>query len=385
MSRREGHVTERSPGRWLVRYYGEAQRRYAVTVKGTRKEAERELRRRLDALDLGTHVDPNRMTTGEWLTRWLATVAEEISPKTHERYGELVRHFLIPALGGLPIAKLAPTHIQDCYTALASGGRRDGKPGGLSRQTRRHLHRVLHAALARAVEQQIIIRNPAAAMRLPKVERAPMTTLSPKQSRQLLDGLRHSHIYWPALLATSTGMRRGEVLALRWQNVDLEHGSVRVVESLEQTRAGLRFKPQKCGKMRAVTLPGYTVTELRRLKREQAEGLLRLGVRQDGSTLLCARADGMPLQPQSLTHEFPRFLARLGPDFPKINFQGLRHTHASQLLTAAVHPKVVQERLGHATIGITLDTYSHLVETMQEDAAAKIDELTFGHSFGHKP
>jgi integrase len=384
MSRREGHITERSSGRWLIRYYGDEGRRYAITIRGTRKDAERELRQRLNTLDSGTHVDPTRMTTGEWLTRWLATVSEQISPKTRERYGELVNHFLIPALGALPIAKLAPTHIKDCYTALGSGGRRDGKPGGLSRQTRRHIHRVLHIALACAVEDQVVARNCASGIRLPQVERATMTTLSPEQSRQLLDALRHSHIYWPALLAISTGMRRGEVLALRWQNVDLERGSIRVVESLEQTRAGLRFKPPKSGKTRAVTLPGYTVAELRRLKREQAESLLRLGVRQGGATLLCARADGEPLQPQSLTHEFPRFLDRLGPDFPKITFHGLRHTHASQLLTAAVHPKVVQERLGHAKISITLDTYSHLVETMQEDAAAKIDELTFGHGFGHK-
>jgi integrase len=389
MSRRQGYIEERSPGHWLVRYSVNepgGRRRFSTTIKGTKRDAERELRRRLDAIDQGAHVDPTRMTVGEWLARWLDAARAEISPKTHERYAEIVKYHLAATLGPLPLAKLAPMHIADCYASLASGGRRDGKSGGLSAQTRRHVHRVLHTALARAVEQQLLARNPAEAFRrrLPKVERAPMTTLTPEQSRQLLSAVRHSHIYWPVLLSISTGMRRGEVLALRWRDIDLDHGAVRVVQSLEQTRGGLRFKTPKSGKTRPVALPAHTVAELRRLKVEQAQALLRLGVRQDATTLVCCRADSEPLQPQSLTHEFPRFLARLGPEFPKIGFHSLRHTHASQLLTAGVHPKVVQERLGHATIGITLDTYSHLIETMQSDAAAKIDEITFGHNLGHK-
>jgi hypothetical protein len=153
MSRRQGHIEERSPGHWLIRYSvteAGGRRRFSTTIKGTRKEAEKELRRRLDALDEATHVDPNRITVREWLTRWLDTVRAEIAPKTHERYGEIVNHYLSPALGALQLAKLAPVHIQKCYSDLAEGGRRDGKPGALSPQTRRHIHRVLHAALARA-------------------------------------------------------------------------------------------------------------------------------------------------------------------------------------------------------------------------------------------
>ena len=198
-------------------------------------------------------------------------------------------------------------------------------------------------------------------------------SLTAEQSAALLDALRHSHVYWPVLIALATGVRRGEVLALRWRNVDLDHGTVRIVESLEQTKAGLRFKSPKTDRARAVTLPAFATDELRRLKREQAERLFMLGVRQTGATLLCARADGEPLQPQSLTHEFPRFLARLGPDFPRVRFHDLRHSHATQLLLSGVHPKVAQERLGHSTITTTLDLYSHVTETMQEDAAARID------------
>jgi integrase len=379
--RRSGHIRERSPGSFELRYDlgtdpATGRRKVATaTVKGSRKEAERELRRLLRTLDTGDHVDPTRLTVREWLATWLNTARQEVSPKTHERYTEIVNHFLTPALGNLPLAKLAPVHIRNAYNGWATGGRRDGKPGGLAPRTRRHIHRILSSALARAVEEQLIARNPCDVFRkrLPKVERQEMTTLTADQSARLLAALRHSHIYWPVLLALATGARRGEVLALRWRNVDLDGGTLRIVESLEQTKAGIRFKSPKTDRARAVTLPSFAIEELRRLKREQAEALLTLGVRQTGATLLCARADGEPLQPQSLTHEFPRFLVRLGADFPRVRFHDLRHSHATQLLLAGVHPKVAQERLGHSTVTTTLDLYSHVTATMQEDAAAKID------------
>lgn len=199
-----------------------------------------------------------------------------------------------------------------------------------------------------------------------------MATLTVDQSAALLDAIQHRRVYWPVLVALATGMRRGEILALRWRHIDLDGGSVRVVESLEQTKLGLRFKPPKSGKARAVTLPGYATEELRRLMREQAEELLRLGVRQGGDTLLCARADGSPMPPRSLTHEFAKVSGRTD-GVPRVRFHDLRHSHATQLLLAGVHPKIAQERLGHSSIAVTLDLYSHVGATMQEDAAAKLD------------
>jgi integrase len=379
--RRSGHIRERSPGAFELRYSlgtnpATGRRKIATaTVRGSRKDAEKELRRLLRALDTGEHVDPNRITVRAWLATWLAAVQVEVAPRTHERYGEIVNNFLSPSMGNLQLAKLAPAHLQHAYNGWVTAGRRDGKAGGLSPRTRRHIHRILSAALGRAVEQQLIARNPCEAFkkRLPKVERREMATLTADQSARLLDAVRHSHIYWPVVLALATGMRRGEALALRWRNVDLDLGTVRIVESLEQTKAGLRFKSPKTDRGRAVTLPSFAAEELRRLKREQAESLLMLGVRQTGDTLICARRDGKPLQPQSLTHEFPRFLARLASDFPRVRFHDLRHSHATQLLLAGVHPKVAQERLGHSTISTTLELYSHVTATMQEDAAGRLD------------
>ncbi len=375
-----GHIRARSPGSWELRYFlgtdpATGKRKYATaTVRGGRKDADKELRRLLRTVDTGDYVDPAKITVREWLATWLAAVRDEIAPKTHERYSEIVNNFLAPALGNLPLAKLAPVHVQKAYSDWSTSGRRDGKPGGLAPQSRRHFHRILSAALGRAVEQQLIARNPCDVFRkrLPKVERREMTALTAEQSQRLLDAIRHTRVYWPVLIALATGARRGEILALRWKNMGDSTGTARIVESLEQTKAGLRFKPPKSGKGRAITLPSFAIDELRRWKREQAEELLKLGVRQTGDTLVCARADGEPMQPRSLTHEFTVLMARI-KDLPRARLHDLRHSHATQLLVAGVHPKIAQERLGHSTVSITLDLYSHVTATMQEDAAARID------------
>jgi len=378
--RSTGHIRQRTPGSWELRYTlgtdpaSGTRRTATTTVRGNRRAAEKELRRLLRTLDTGEHVDPTRMTIRQWLETWLIAVRQEVSPKTYERYSEIVRHFLAPALGNLQLTKLGPTHIQIAYNDLANCGRRDGKSGGLSARTRCHIHRILHSALGRAVEQQVLARNPAEAFRkrLPRVERREITTLTTEQSARLLAAIKHTRVYWPVLLALSTGMRRGEVFALRWKNVDLENGALRVMESVEQTKEGIRFKAPKTERTRVVTLPAFAINELRRLKLQQAEELLAIGVRQSGDTLVCARADGLSLQPQSLTHQFTRLICRI-PNMPRVRFHDLRHSHATQLLLAGVHPKVAQERLGHATITTTLDLYSHVTDTMQCEAAARLD------------
>lgn len=388
--RATGHIRQRSTGSFELRYSlgtdpaTGKRRTVTTTVKGSRRTAEKEMRRLLRAVDTGEHVDPTRMTVRQWLQTWLTTVRQEVSPKSHERYAEIVHNFLAPALGNLTLVKLAPSHIQDAYNTWATGGRRDGKAGGLSARTRRHIHRILRSALARAVEQQLLARNPADAFRkrLPKVERREMVTLSAEQSARLLEAIKHTRVYWPTLLALSTGMRRGEVLALRWKNIDLERGTLRVMESLEQTKnGGLRFKAPKSDRTRVITLPAFAIEELRRLKQQQAEELLMLGIRQTGETLLCSRADGAPLQPRSLTHEFSRLAARQN-GFPRIRYHDLRHSHATELLRAGVHPKVAQERLGHSTISTTFDLYSHVTDTMQSDAADRLDAAFRGAMTG---
>ena len=215
-----GHIRQRSPKSYEIRYSlgtdkATGKDRYATaTVVGTRKDAERELRRRLRTLDTGEHVDPNRITVAKWLD-WLATVRGEVAPKSYERYAEVVDGYLTPALGNLPLTKLTPSNIQKAYNGWATGGRRDGKEGPLAPRTRRHIHRILNSALARAVEQQVLTRNPADAFRkrLPKVERQTMAAFTAEQSVEFLGSIRHTHTYRPVLVAIATGMRRGEFWA----------------------------------------------------------------------------------------------------------------------------------------------------------------------------
>jgi len=376
--RPRGTIRQRSPGSYRIRYSlgrdpVSGKRRFGTaTVRGTRREAEKELIRLLRSVDTGEHVDPNRISVGEWLEAWLRAL--EISPKAKERYGEVVRCYLIPALGQLQLSKLVPVQIQEAYSGLR---RKDG--GALSPHTRRYIHVILKSALGRAVKQQLLARNPAETQRMPRVERKERVTLTVDQSVRLLKSISHMHIYWPVLLALTTGMRRGEILALRWRNVDLAKGTLRVVQSLEQTKDAIRFKDCKTGKNRAITLPEFVVEELRRFKVEQAQTLLSLGICQSGETLVCCRQDGEAKQPRSLTHEFEAVIGKV-KEVPKVRFHDLRHSHATQLLADGVHPKIAQERLGHSTITTTMDLYSHVTETMQSDAAGRLD-LAFRKSW----
>ena len=169
------------------------------------------------------------------------------------------------------------------------------------------------------------------------------------------------------------GLRRGEICALRWRNVELSGAAqIAVIGSTEQTKAGIREKGTKSGRARTVALTALAIEELRRHKTHQAEELLRVGVRQTDDMDVVAQADGQPLKPNSLTHEFVRFVA--GTDLPRVRFHDLRHSHATHLLATGVHPKIAQERLGHASVAMTLDLYSHVLPGMQADAASRVDE-----------
>lgn len=370
----KGRIRQRSANSWELSWdmpadgSGKRLRRFK-NVKGGRKDAERELRRILRELDTGSYVEPSKLTLGRFLSDWLGEI--EVSATTLHRYKQLVEGYLVPALGGHVLSRLTPAQIDHAYAGWKAEGRRDGKPGGLSPRTRLHLHRVLMTALKAAVRKQLLARNPAEAANAPKIkERFRPAMLTPDQANRLLDGLAHTRLHMPVLLALATGMRRGEILAVRWRDI---RGSVLQVErSLAHVKEKSFFKEPKSGKPRSVTLPAFALEGLAAHRKKQAEELLKLGVRQTAETLVCCRYDGKPLHPLSLTHEFSRLVKGM-KDVPRIRFHDLRHSHASALLAANVHPKIVQERLGHSTIAITMDLYSHVTETLQEDAASRLD------------
>jgi integrase len=204
-----------------------------------------------------------------------------------------------------------------------------------------------------------------------KVNRIEMKTLNLDQAAKVIELARSETIFVPILLGLLCGLRRGEICALRWRNIDLDSGQLSVVASIEEARGGMREKSPKNGKGRTVALPPMLVAELRRHRLQQAEWLLRLGVRLSDDHYVCAREDGEMVWPASIGRAFRTFLRH--HHLPLVRFHDLRHSHATHLLQAGVHAKVASERLGHSSIGITLDTYSHVLPGMQEDAVAKVD------------
>lgn len=372
-----GHLRERSPGHWGIVIdardlrTGKRKRRWHA-FRGTKREAQVECARLIAEQAGGIQIDPTRITLAEYFERWLEHMRGQASPRTVERYAEIARNNLVPLLGRQTLPKLVPATISAAYAKALATGRRDGQ-GGLSPRTVTHMHRVLRQALQQAVVWQLLARNPADAVRPPKVERRQMRTLDADATIDLIEAARDTSLFGPILLGALCGLRRGEVVALRWRSVDLERGQLSIVASAEQTKAGVREKETKSGKNRAVALPEMLINELRAHRGRQAQDLLKLGVRLTDDHHVVTRQDGEPLQPRSLTHAFVKFMR--SRNLPQIRLHDLRHSHATHMLAAGVHPKIAQERLGHSSVGVTIDLYSHVLPGMQAEAVTRVDAV----------
>jgi integrase len=371
----KGHIRERSPGHWAIildtrdPQTGRRKRKWH-SFAGGKREAQIECSRLIAEIAGGTYIDPTRLTLSAFLDRWLDHMRGQITPKSHERYTEIVRKNIIPLLGGLMLTKLQAAHISEAHAKALTSGRRKGT-GGLSARTVMYMHRVLRQALHQAVKWQLLVRNPADLVDPPKVERRQMAVYDADATAGLIEAARPSSMFVPVLLGVLCGLRRGEITAMRWRSVDLDTGQLSVMASTEQTKAGCREKETKSGRSRTVAMPTLLVEELRSHRVQQAQDLLQLGIRLSGENYVVAQADGSPYQPRSLTHAFKLLLQDQG--LKQIRLHDLRHTHATQMLKSGVHPKIAQERLGHSSIAITLDLYSHVLPGMQDEAAARVD------------
>jgi integrase len=208
------------------------------------------------------YQEPAKITVAQYLERWVAHMASQVAPRTHERYAEIALKNVVPLLGAVPLTRLRPEQISAAYTKALASGRRDGA-GGLSPRTVHHMHRILRQALAEAVRWRLLMSNPADLIKPPKVERSSMHTYDLPETAALIDAARGTRMLIPTVLAVLCGLRRGEILALRWRHLDLDTGQLAVTESLEQTSAGLRFKETKSGRARTVALSGTVLDELR--------------------------------------------------------------------------------------------------------------------------
>ncbi len=367
----EGTITKRKDGRWEARYtvhtaegpkrkvlYGKT--RAAVSAKLTKAMADR---------DGGLVFDSSDSTVGDYLDRWLSDAVrgtERESTFSRDKY--LVTNHVKPALGRLKLKNLNALHLQSLY--------RDRLDSGLSGSTVQKVHHVLHKALSQAVKWNLIPRNPADAAKAPSASSKEMHALSVYKARRLLEVARNDRLEALYVLAVHTGMRRGELLGLKWEDVDLDGSTIRVRRTLTRIDNGRRLalgEPKTKKSRRTVRLNTRAVEALQRHRARQAEEKLKAGGLYQDQGLVFAGEIGNLINPSNLRQRsFAPLLKRA--DLPQITFHDLRHTCASLLFSKNVHPKFVQELLGHASVAITLDTYSHMLPGMGGEAADAIGE-----------
>jgi integrase len=375
-----GYIRRRSKGSWEVTVelgrdpVTQKRLRKTKNVKGARRDAEREQAKLIHQLETGDYVDSGKETTGEFLLRWLRDyAATNVDATTYIRYEQITRLHLIPTLGTVPLGGLRPSHIVSAEQKwLTKGNVRTRGP--LSPQTVIHHHRVLREALQQAVKWQVLARNPADAVDPPRAGGDEMSVLGIEQVRTLLLAARGSEIEPVIATAIFTGLRLGEMLGLRWSDIDLVARQLRVVQTIKRLGKGriVTGSPKTHRSRRTVALPGDLVDLLRDHRLRQLEVRLAAGSAYDGDLVL-ADAIGRPLNGDRIRARFYALLKTAG--LPRIRLHDLRHTHATLMLAQGTHPKIVSERLGHSGIGITLDVYSHVLPGLQAEAAEQLGAL----------
>jgi integrase len=341
----------------------------------TQKAAQRFLTDQLSRIGGGTYVEPARTTVGDWCEQWLDVQSSRLRPSTWESYRDVLRGRVVPELGHIPLQSLTAAQIDRLYAHLLSRGRSDGR-GGLSARSVRYTHTILRRALSDAMRKSLLVRNPTDAADPPSASEAKAPTMRTWDASEVTRFLEHvagDRLAAAWRLAASTGMRRGEVLGLHWRDLDLDAGRATVVQTLVAGAGSPRLSKPKSGRGRSIALDAGTVRALRAHRKAQAGEQLALGPAYDDHGLVFAREDGVPLRPRTFSRSFARHARGVG--LPVIRLHDLRHTWATLALSQGVHPKVVQERLGHASVAITLDIYSHAVPAMQEDAAERVAAL----------
>jgi integrase len=369
-----GNITRRGKASWRIKFdvgpddvTGDRRIQY-LTVKGKRADAEAALARLLDDVHRGVLPDASKITVETYLRQWLD--GKDLSPRSREQYCDIIERQINAVLGKIELQRLTPVAVKTWLGGLRG---HDGRK--LHARTVRQAYRVLHGALAEAVKLDMIARNVAGAVKPPKIEAAEVAILDADQIAAVLDALKGHKLYPIVSLALATGMRRGELLALRWSDVDLGLAVLKVGRSLEQTKAGLRFKaPKSKHGRRVISLPPSAVAMLGLHRKEQLELRMALGMgKPNADALVFCNHDGTPFSPNNLSVTWGAAIRRAG--LPDVTFHALRHTHASALIAGKLDVVKISRRLGHSSPVITLSTYAHLFDNGDDGAAAAIEKV----------
>jgi integrase len=372
-----GHVEKRSESSYLIvieqpRIKGKRKRIYR-SFKGNKKQAEAELRRLLNELERGKYVEPSKLTTGEYLERWLQDYGmSNLADSTFESYERIIKKHVIPEIGGILLTELKALQLQEYETRKLKSG--------LSKRTVQYHHRIIREALQHAIDWQLLAYNPGDAVKAPKAERPEIVVPGIEGIKKLIEAETPDRML--IITALFTGMRRGELLGLRWSDIDMDNNRVAVIQQVQDIKGkGIVFKKSPKGgekSRRNITVPGFLIALLRHHKAEQNEIRLMHGENYKDCALVFPRLDGSPERPSNVSHRFKHLVDKL-----KLNgmrFHDCRHFHATLLMSMNVADMQIKERFGWSTIKM-LEIYAHVSENMQNEIAVKLDDL-FKNMFG---
>ncbi len=366
-----GSIRSKGKNSWQIQIYtGQGPdgkpRRHFESVRGRKSDAQRRLTELLSSLDKGVYTPPGRLTVAEHLHNWLdGYVKTNCSQRTLDGYQSIIERHLIPALGHGQLKQLQPPTIQGYYGKACEK---------LSARTVHHQHRVLSQSLKYAVRQGYLGRNPAELVDPPSPHKKAMRTLTPFEVEVLFDTAKDNYYYPVVYTAVSTGLRQAELLGLRWRDIDLDMLSISVSQVLYKRRGVCQFKePKTARSRRRVAMTPKLALFLREYRAERELLYWQLGQPLTPDSLVFANMEGKPIDPGVLSHAFSRMAARAG--LGNVRFHDLRHTFASLMFLRGAKPKVISEALGHSSVAFTMDTYSHIIEGMQSDAMALLDDV----------
>ncbi|WPX08230.1 tyrosine-type recombinase/integrase [Anaerocellum danielii] len=376
----EGSIYKRKDGLWCGQITigrdenGRQKRQYFYGR--TRQEVAEKIAKALNDIATGVYVDPAKLTLKDWLNTWLWEYKKQtLRPSTFQDYEGIINNHIVPSVGNYKLKDLRPEHLQALYNSKCESG--------LSYSTIKHIHVILHSALDQALKNGLVVRNVSEATTLPKAkDKKEIRVLSLEEQKRFIAALEGERLRPAFLLALASGVRLGELLALKWDCVNLKEGTITVKRSLKRiktydknlpTKTMLAFQePKTASGIRTIPIPPAIVEELKEHRKRQLEEKLKAGNLYEDNNLVFATELGTPIEPRNFLRTFYRIIKRANLD---VNFHALRHTYATRLLEANEHPKVVQELLGHKDISTTLNIYSHVMPEIKKAAAMKLNNL----------